>query len=235
MVTTAKYKEDIAVEKAERVEKPLLAAALGYAEHGWFVIPLHNPEPNGKCSCNNPYCESIGKHPRLKDWNNETTIDKEVIIKWWSEWPDANVGIIPGKSGLLALDIDTRHDGDLSLKELELEHGNLPSTLTSQTGGGGKHYLFSLNGNAHANKTGIKPGIDIKCNGGMIVAPPSLHKSGRYYQWETDPSANDVPIAPLPDWLEKMLTAGENISTTGATKVEGKIEDGRRMLIGVQN
>ena len=84
-----------------------LRAALWYAsKRGWHVLPLHTPQPEGSCSCGDPDCDGIGKHPRIKKWNETATTDPAKIRAWWHKWPDANVGIACGLSRLVCVDLD---------------------------------------------------------------------------------------------------------------------------------
>ena len=79
-------------------------------------------------------CHTPGKHPWMNAWEDRATIDPAQIDKWWNAWPNANVGIAAGKSGLVVLDAD-----------LYKEHaGRIPNseTVTSLTGGGGEHLVF---------------------------------------------------------------------------------------------
>ena len=94
--------------------------------------------------------------------------------EWFRRAPDRNVGIVTGAlSGLVVLDIDPRHGGDESLRKLEREHGSLPETLESITGG----------------------------DGGCIVVPPSVHPSGKRYHWVKGRSPGQANLSRLPDWL----------------------------------
>jgi hypothetical protein len=80
----------------------LLAAALAYAERGWPVIPVHHPVSNG-CSCAQPDCDSVGKHPRIKGWVKDATTAPAKIREWWGKSPDANIGIATGASSQIIL------------------------------------------------------------------------------------------------------------------------------------
>jgi Protein of unknown function (DUF3987)/Bifunctional DNA primase/polymerase, N-terminal/Primase C terminal 1 (PriCT-1) len=190
-------------------EQPLLRAALLYASRGRAVVPLHTPVGDG-CSCEEgPRCLHPGKHPRLNRWQKLASSDPVVIGDWWSRWPDANVGIVCGElSGVFVVDVDNRHGGDVSLEELEARIGPLTPTLTTLTGGGGLHYWFvQPPGVVFTNEnTGrvLGPGLDVKTDGGLVVAPPSLHTSGRTYAWEV--GAPLIPAAP-PAALLALLTA----------------------------
>jgi hypothetical protein len=163
-----------------------LAMALHYAEvMGWPVFPVNHPVGNG-CSCHKE-CKSIGKHPMIGDWPNTATIDKTQIINWWTQNPDANIGIPTGANTFYVLDIDVADgkQGLESLEKLELQYGKLPETLSATTGSGGKHYCFAKPGNTRlTNKTNIMPGLDFRGDGGYIVVEPSLHSSGGSYKWD---------------------------------------------------
>lgn len=183
-------------------DPPMLAAALEYARRGWAVIPLHTPRRSG-CSCGHQDCDrSCGKHPRIDNWQNDGSVDPAVIIGWWRTWPDANVGVLTGKpSGFIALDVDPDSGGEESLAALEAQYGPLPRTETSRTGSGGKHFLFAYPGTRVKNSAKkIAPGLDIRGDGGQIVAPPSTHRSGKAYQWIVE-----ADLADPPTWLLELL------------------------------
>jgi hypothetical protein len=164
-------------------ENPRLTAALEYARRNWPVIALHTPEGQS-CSCGEVDCGGAAKHPRyhresLPSGLKSATTDVNLIQTWWKLWPEANVAIVTGAfSGLLVLDVDPRHGGEESLEELEAKHGRIPDTMETITGGGGRHILFAHPGGVVGNKVGLVPGLDVRGDGGYIVAPPSLHMSG---------------------------------------------------------
>jgi hypothetical protein len=163
-------------------------------------------------------CANPGKCPRVR-WSEKSTIDPAQIQHWWGcWWEDANVetgrlvasvpnvGIDCGKSGLLVFDADTYKDehGDLT----DLLSWDDRQTITSLTGGGGEHLLYNRQDKPYGNATkGLPPGIDIRGAGGYIVAPPSLHKSGRMYQFESGYGPRDIPLAPIPAALDAILAA----------------------------
>jgi hypothetical protein len=158
----------------------MLAHALAYARRGLKVFPVYEPV-YGACSCGNPDCQNIGKHPRTKHGLSEATADKNQISAWWNKWPEANIGL--SMNNLICVDIDADKDGYVSLEKIETEFGKLPDTLKADTGGGGQHYIFNRSGAHCKNGQGLLPGIDLKTDGGYVVASPSLHKSGRRYKW----------------------------------------------------
>ncbi len=173
---------------------PCLAAALAYAAHGWPVVPLHGPERP---------VEHPGKRPWLPDWTNTATTDYPTIRRWWAERPDSNVGIVTGpRSGLAVLDIDPRSGGTDSLAALEGRVGVLPGTVQNLTGGG-LHLLYAHPGCKVTSRAhSLGRGLDVKADGGQIVAPPSIHpETGRTYAWlggVWDHGIADWPAALLP-------------------------------------
>lgn len=168
---------------------PFLAAALEYARLGWRVIPLHNPR-NGACSCKDPECKHVGKHPRIKGWKEKASTDPATIMEWWSLWPSSNVGIATG-AALLVVD----RDGD------ELP-GNLPEGPRVKTSKGEHYYLAQPEG-VTINAVNVKGlGFDIRTSGGLVVAPPSVHPSGHVYHWA---SPYDAPLPQAPPWLLELI------------------------------
>jgi hypothetical protein len=208
----------------------LLEAALGYAALGLAVIPLYQPIGGG-CSCRRvAKCDSPGKHPRTKNGVKDGSTDPAVIHKWWSSWPDANVGIVTGRpsGGLVVLDVDGEK-GLASMAQLEQQQGPLRETWTVTTGGGGYHYSYLLPAGVTVNNSAGKlaPGLDIRCDGGYVVAPPSLHASGQRYAFNTSHDAGLMP-ALCPDWLLRLIhnpPAPESPTGNGAVIAEGGRHD----------
>jgi putative DNA primase/helicase len=196
-----------------RVAEPneTLTSALAYASRGWPVLPLHSPLDD-QCSCGKQNCKNIGKHPRLPNGLNGASTDANTIRSWWLRWPTANVGIITGKeSGFVVLDNDSRSGGDAALGTMEAMNGPLSRTVESATGGG-RHMLFRHPGQPIRNKVGIKvrglkrSGLDLRGDGGYIVAPPSLHANGKRYCWVVSP--DELEPQEMPAWLLAIATQG---------------------------
>jgi len=192
---------DEGVREATSKGNPLLSAALAYAQKGWLVFPIYEPNTRG-CSCGNLECKHIGMHPRTAHGWRDASTDPVVIEEWWRKWPEANVGIaMGGPERLAALDVDGPA-GEASLEELVREHGKLPATLESLTGTG-RHILMTVPEGVKIRPSvgALGEKIDIRPRGTYIVAPPSLHVTGRRYRW-----ASDQPISPMPEWLLRLLT-----------------------------
>ncbi|MCC7572644.1 MAG: bifunctional DNA primase/polymerase, partial [Candidatus Methanofastidiosum sp.] len=130
-------------------------------------------------------------------------VDIRDIDGWWSQWPNANIGIVTGSiSRLLVLDIDGE-EGRQSLKIASKDATiNTPVARSSR----GKHYYFRAN-RIFRTCAGILPGVDVRCEGGIIVAPPSVHPSGRVYEWEKSIFGNDLEDTPT--WLSEILSERE--------------------------
>jgi len=157
----------------------LLEVPLGYASRGWRVLPLWRPK-NGVCTCPKAAgCDRPGKHPRTHHGHADASTDQKKIAQW--KWESANIGIATGReSGLVVIDIDPRNGGQQSILDLQKRLGSLPAGPKVKTGGGGWHLYFGHPGQPIRS---IKPalGIDIKADGGFVVAPPSVHQTGNTY------------------------------------------------------
>jgi hypothetical protein len=194
-----------------------LDAALGYAARGLAVFPVHYPirrEGGGLgCSCGDPGCASPAKHPYsplASRGLKNATCDEPTIRKWWSSGSPFNIGLRTGAvTGIVVLDVDPRHGGDGALRGLEQRFGSLPATWRFLTGGGGEHILFRHPGGEDVpNGVGaFGDGLDVRADGGCIVAPPSRHISGRPYSVSVDHDPALVPLADLPAWLASLLCA----------------------------
>jgi putative DNA primase/helicase len=109
--------------------------------------------------------------------------------------------------------VDT-HGAD-TLFNLERIHGDLPATWVAQTGSGGYHYWFRMpNADVRNSASSIGPGIDVRANGGYVVAPPSLHKSGYRYKWTESWHPDLNPIADVPDWLLKKMAPAQMLRSS---------------------
>jgi hypothetical protein len=142
----------------------------------------------------------------FSNWPERATTDPQEITQWFAG-SASNVGIATGGgSGIFVLDVDVKDGGGKSLADLISEHGPLPDTLQVTTGGGGSHYYFRHPGGQVKNGVSIRPGLDIRGDGGQVVAPPSLHVSGRRYEWDGVAGLNSS-IAPAPEWLLALMFA----------------------------
>lgn len=166
-------------------------AALEYLARGWSVIPA----------------VAKAKRPAIpwKAFQRKCASEK-TVHDWFARTPDFNVSIVTGAlSGLIVVDVDPRHGGRESLSRLQREHGKLPQTVEAITGGGGRHIYFAHPGEPVHNRANIEPGIDARGDGGCIVAPPSVHPSGKRYRWKKGHAPGETALAELPDWLLEKL------------------------------
>jgi hypothetical protein len=193
-------------------------------------LPVHGLEVRGSCTCGRAGCQKPGKHPRTEHGLRDATTSQEIIREWWRRWPNSNIGVVTGtRSGLLVLDVDVKHGGDVSLADLGREHGELPLTPEAITGGGGRHIVFRYPGYMEVrNSAGLlSPGLDIRGEGGYIVAPPSAHASGRRYRWGDGHHPDDAELAAPPAWLLALIAARSN-GHDPAPVLDGVIPESRR-------
>ena len=168
-----------------------------YLAKGWAVIPV----------------EPCGKRPLVK-WEvyQQARPGRTTLADWLERWPKANLGIVTGVvSGLVVVDVDPRHGGSDSLTELEQRHGRLPATLEVVTGGGGRHLYFRHPGPITFNRAGFAQGLDLRGDGGYVVAPPSIHASGRRYvwmDWKEDGAPTGASLSLPPRWLLDQASGG---------------------------
>lgn len=201
--TTTDRTQSHPVPVRSRLDRPakgeFMLAALDYAARGWYVFPLGADSKLPR----------EGSHGFL-----DATTDVDQIRKWWSETPYANVGISCGPSGLYVVDVDTKKGkrGAEGLKLITERIGaDRMETLCAITASGGKHLYFATNathvGKCATDAAGID-GIDVRAEGGYVVAPPSYVvytvqeklPPGRY-DWLQSPQ----DMAPLPAELLAML------------------------------
>jgi hypothetical protein len=173
----------------------LLRAALAYAGLGWAVHPLRPRD----------------KRPLLRDWPHKATTDGRVIQEWWARWPEANIGVACGPSGLFVIDLDVKGDvhGEESWTRLKEQHG-LGDLVTpaTRTPSGGQHLFFSADGTGLGNTAGrLGAGIDTRGEGGYVLLPPSVLAGGKPYTWEISPREHNP--APLPQALIALLADPE--------------------------
>lgn len=227
-----------------KATKNNLEEALKLVSLGFTVIPLawvwFSPDGAVHCSCKKAHVddetggkEKEGKHPCVKF--DKATKDPDAARALWTEFPHAGIGIITGAelpdgSFLVVLDTDPRHGGGESFEALLCELGPLPDTATalSGRGDGGNHQYFRTR-ERPATVTSWRAGVDVLAQAGttgygLVVAPPSQHRTGGFYVWEGLYDATEgSPIAELPArWVDALKAPKRE------TRADGKIFDGER-------
>jgi putative DNA primase/helicase len=157
----------------------LLESALKYASLGFSVIPLI----------------PRGKKPAIKSWaeyQSRFATDEE-LKKWFGNGSKKNIGIVTGNiSGIDVLDLDSQE-----AIQYAKEH-KFPITSSVKTGKGFHCYYKHKDGVRNFQKRDDLPGIDLRGDGGYVVAPPSIHPSGQQYQWVEGKGLDDIPCGKLP-------------------------------------
>jgi len=183
----------------------MIEAALSYVKEGFKVFPV-----------------KLDKKPYTEHGLKDATQTQQGVKEYWTKWPDAGIGIVT--DGWIVLDFDAKSGGLESLELIKSKFG-LPDTRIHGTGGGGFHYIYqNPNGTNVRNATGLGgyPGVDLRANGGYIVAPPSHHTSGNDYYIHCY-----MTPAFAPQWLMTMAT--KRLEITNAAPVDGEpIPEGQR-------
>ena len=167
----------------------MIETALSYAKLGWSVIPIRPPE--------DPHPDGGEKVPYVK-WKplQKKPATEKQLRKWFKQFPKAQVGVVTGKlSNLVVIDVDSAN----ALEQLRVLY-DLPETIVQFTGraGYGGQYLFTYPKNTEIkNDVEILKSVDVRGEGGIIVLPPSKHKSGKHYKWGK--------INPIEDGLDDLL------------------------------
>ena len=177
-------------------ENKLLESALKYAtKYGWAVFP----------------CSQKTKKPLTPHGCKDAKKTAGPIKAWWKKYPDASIGVATGSiSNLMVIDLDVDEekglDGVHEMTLWEREHGDLPETARVITGRGGVHLYYSYDGIMQNNRAGILEGIDVRGEGGYVIAAPSIHPNGTLYEWEFSPE--EVEIAKPDETVKKFLATG---------------------------
>lgn len=176
----------------------MLEKALEYVRRGWAVFPL----------------VPKGKRPLTATGFKEASKDEAQIRAWWGKWPDANIGIATGAiSNLVVLDFDQKSGGLDTLGEIADE---LPRTLRVYTGGGGEHWYYLADNSAIRSRAGLKPGLDVRAEGGYVVGAGSV-TDGEYVMM------NGLAVAEMNAYIHELVReAPRSQGTSGASLPEGE-------------
>jgi len=183
------------IHQQDKFVERKLQYALHYVDKGWSIFPA----PPGEKKSYKSAEFSNGRR-----WG--ATNDLDEIIEDFAKWPDANIGIPTGKdNGIWCLDVDTSEhgaNGFASFANLEIQYGKLPDTLQAISPPGSIHYYFKYPSDIEIrNSTSvIGAGIDVRGDGGMVLAPPSIKPGKGAYKWH-----KAAKIAFAPDWLIELV------------------------------
>jgi hypothetical protein len=182
--------------------------AIAYvSKYGWPVFPVCWPDATGTCACGSNHIDPkrVGKVPKVAHGLLDASADLAQICRWWSRWPQANIGMATGQvSGVVVVDTDLDYDGTAKWADLMDVNGPVHTTLEVITGSGGRHYYFNAPKTPLRSRNGgLGAGIDLRADGGYVLLPPSLHRSGSVYEWD-----GPGETAPLPEWLLSLWPTG---------------------------
>jgi hypothetical protein len=198
-------------------DNPLLNAALAYAARGIPVLPVHHPtsRPGRElgCSCGDPGCGSVGKHPITAHGLHDASTNREQLERWWRRSRQANVGLATGHL-FDVLDIDGP-TGERSIARLSAQHPFGPPGPLVRTGRGGWHLYLAPTGLGNPKPQGLEQ-VDWRGLGGYVLAPPSRHASGERYRWVRD---LDTPIPQVPPALRERLERPQPPQSTARPSV----------------
>jgi putative DNA primase/helicase len=200
----------------------MVAAALEYLSREWPVFPVCHPVSRGRCwehARDRHGADDVGKYPlvRWKRYQSEVPSEQEVR-QWWCRWPNANIGLATGDlSGVAVVDLDGV-EAQRQADRLRYDEG--PWVTTGRVGG--RHAYFAHRPDAPTifAKTN---GIDFRGQGGYVLLPPSLHRSGVRYAWGSPP-LNGEPLPPLPRWINDLAPKARGPNGVAAVVLGGILE-----------
>jgi hypothetical protein len=208
---------------------PLHRAVLKYLQNRWPILPIWWMEGE-RCACGKPHCNSPGKHPIAKlvpHGIKDATLDLSTAINWWTQYPKASIGIALGKvSGLVVVDVDGPSARELLEILLTKYEFVLDPKWTVETGraDGRRHLFYSYPPNVSVPTRKIK-GLEVRSDGTYVVAPPSIHQTGKTYRWQ------NIPPGSYPDELPQCFIdfakLGEKVFDAKTIRTTLRVPSGR--------
>lgn len=201
---------------------PMLDVALGYTSRQWPVFPCRHQDEEFIDPQTGEVEILATKTPLTSNGFRGATLSERIVRELWRRNPSAMVGVPTGAPiGCWVLDIDPKHGGPETLAALESTHGNLPATLTAETTSGGRHYFFKHQAGVR-NRGALGAGIDVRGDGGYVIAAGSVPALGQSYSWLVDMEPVEAP-----EWLLQLVLPQSYDGTTiyQAPSTAGKISD----------
>lgn len=179
-----------------------LEAALSMARDGMKLIPV----------------KPFGKAPLVPDWNNEASSDLDTIRAWRAQFPGCNFGVACGPSNLVVVDLDVKNGKDGLKAWEEITQGDFDETFSVETPSGGIHFYYR--GSDFRNSVdAVGSGIDVRGDGGFVVAPWSRTEQGMYLPRLSDDFSGPLEISPVPEGLKNLLTRPRGPGSPGADRL----------------
>lgn len=223
--------DSVVAGNSTRPPTRVMALVSAYQALGWKLFPVHSWWGDG-CSCRRgERCREPAKHPVAHLAPNgvkNATNMIHILNEWFGGAEQWNIGLACGRdSGVVAVDIDPRHNGDTSWTMWTFENKVIiPTTRRSITGGGGSHLFFSYV-EGLINRNNVLRGVDFKTDGGYVILPPSSHASGREYEWPDDATTTH-PLAAMPPALIDLISTSRGSGGSGE-----RLPDPKSILAGV--
>lgn len=190
--------------------------ALEYTARGWPVFPCRHADDEVLDTNTGEFeVRAKAKSPLTSNGFKAASDSDFTVRDFWRRHPSAMIGVPTGEAiGAFVLDIDVKGEvnGFDWLRQVQQQNGRLPDTLTANTASGGQHLYFRMVEGVR-NRGALGPGVDVRGDGGYVVAPGSVMADGRRYVW-IDP---DADIAEAPQWLVDLLVRKHDAPATPTT------------------
>ena len=179
--------------------------ALELARQGLHVFPCRSDGPDEKKPCSGVF------------WRNQSTTNESRIRQWWERWPAALPALDLAKAGIVVIDCDRKPgqaDGVSEFRNLAAAHGDaLEGVPVVATANGGMHYFFQQWSDHGNGRGGLPDGLDVRGNGGYVIAPGATFLDGRCYE---PINGHFLDAKPAPDWLIEVLRTRRNTDVAGS-------------------
>jgi Protein of unknown function (DUF3987)/Bifunctional DNA primase/polymerase, N-terminal len=198
---------------------PMMTAALALPAKGFYVFPVAARDK---------------KPPLTAHGLLDATTDEGQIRKWWTTWPDANIAVNCKMSRIVVVDVDIpghehKQDGRPTLGALSAELGPLPQTIEAITGAGGTHLVFAAPAGVEFRGS-LGPGLDIKHDGYIVVAPSTTRSPYRWLRSPLDQMPAELPAAWLARMVKPTAPTVATVKPTPKTSAAGGTPYGRKAL-----
>jgi hypothetical protein len=134
---------------------------------------------------------------------------REELTGWFGQWPQAGLALVLGPvSNAFVLDVDGPDAHAVLMERLEGVEPRAPKAL-SGSGKPCRYHLFFRDPElpTRAKQTPWHPQLEFRGRGGIVIIPPSLHKSGKRYAWAPGRSPNDLALPDVPSPIRDALAA----------------------------
>ena len=177
-------------------------------ELGLPIIPICSHNHANTTTKHNERCKCPGKTPLIKEWQSHDNTTLTDLASWAQSFKTFNIGLPLGDaSGYCGIDVDGEEGVNILM---QMSKGDLPATWEFITGAGNR-LIYLIPEGLQTKKfkqagAGAHEECALLCTGQQTVLPPSIHHTGKVYEWVEDHSPWELDCAMAPQWLINNIT-----------------------------